>query len=141
MMPEQIALVRQSFAKIEPAKEAAAALFYERLFAVDPSTRALFRGDMRSQRAKLMAAIAAVVRSLDRPEPMFDQLRALARRHVGYGVRESHYGSVGEALLWTLEQGLGSEFTPAVRAAWAAAYQHISGVMIEAAADPLPDAA
>src|SRR5262249_2629232 len=106
MTPQQVALVRQSFAKVVPIREQAAALFYDRLFAIDESTRPLFRGDMKSQGAKLMAAIGAVVKSLDRIETMLDDLRALARRHDGYGVREEHYASVGAALLGTLEQGL-----------------------------------
>src|SRR5262245_55193210 len=102
--PQQIALVRESFAKVLPIREQAAALFYERLFTIDPSTRRLFRGDMKSQGAKLVAAISAVVKSLDRIESMRNDLEILARRHCGYGVREEHYASVGAALLWTLEQ-------------------------------------
>jgi len=137
MTPEQIALVRESFAKVVPIREQAAALFYDRLFAIDPSTRPLFRGDMKSQGAKLMAAIGAVVKSLDRLETMLDDLRALARRHVRYGVRDEHYASVGTALLWTLEQGLGFDFTPEVRDAWATAYGLLSSVMIEATSQPL----
>jgi hemoglobin-like flavoprotein len=141
MTPQQIALVRQSFAKVVPIREQAAALFYDRLFAIDPSTRPLFRGDMKSQGAKLMAAIGAVVKSLDRIDTMLDDLRALARRHDGYGVREEHYASVGTALLWTLEQGLGAGFTADVREAWAAAYGLLSGAMIAATAEPLRGAA
>src|SRR4029450_13510525 len=118
MTPQQVALVGDSFAKVVPIREQAAALFYERLFAIDPSTRPLFRGDMKSQGAKLMAAIAAVVKSLDRIDTLLDDLRALARRHDAYGVRAEHYASVGAALLWTLEQGLGFVFTPEVRVAW-----------------------
>jgi nitric oxide dioxygenase len=141
MTPEQIALVRESFAKVVPIKEQAAALFYDRLFVIDPSTRPLFRGDMKSQGAKLMAAIGAVVKSLDRIETMLEDLRALARRHDRYGVREEHYASVGAALLWTLEQGLGSDFTPEVRDAWATAYGLLSGAMIAATSEPLRGAA
>jgi hemoglobin-like flavoprotein len=137
MTPEQIALVRESFAKVVPIREQAAALFYDRLFATDPSTRPLFRGDMKSQGAKLMAAIAAVVKALDRLETMLDDLQALARRHVRYGVRDEHYASVGTALLWTLEQGLGPDFTPPVREAWATAYGLLSSAMIAATAEPL----
>lgn len=137
MTPEQIALVRESFAKVVPIREQAAALFYDRLFAIDPSTRPLFRGDMKIQGAKLMAAIAAVVKALDRPETMLDDLGALARRHVRYGVRDEHYASVGTALLWTLEQGLGPDFTPPVREAWATAYGLLSSAMIAATAEPL----
>jgi nitric oxide dioxygenase len=141
MTPQQIALVRESFAKVVPNKDEAAALFYDRLFAIDPSTRPLFRGDMKSQGAKLMAAIAAVVKSLDRIETMLDDLRALARRHDRYGVQEAHYASVGAALLWTLEQGLGFDFTPEVRDAWATAYGLLSSAMIEATSAPLRGAA
>jgi nitric oxide dioxygenase len=141
MTPQQIALVRESFAKVVPNKDEAAALFYDRLFAIDPSTRPLFSGDMKSQGAKLMAAIAAVVKSLDRIETMLDDLRALARRHDRYGVQEAHYASVGAALLWTLEQGLGFDFTPEVRDAWATAYGLLSSAMIEATSAPLRGAA
>ncbi len=132
MTPQQIALVQQSFAKVAPIREQAAALFYDRLFAIDPSTRPLFRGDMKTQGAKLMAAIAAVVKSLDRIETMLDDLCAMARRHDRYGVQQSHYASVGDALLWTLEQGLGPDFTPDLRAAWTAAYRLLSDAMIAA---------
>jgi len=141
MTPQEVALVRQSFAKVVPISEQAAALFYDRLFTVDPSTRPLFRGDMKNQGAKLMAAIGAVVKSLDRIEVMLDEIRALARRHDRYGVREEHYASVGGALLWTLEQGLGSDFTPEVREAWATAYGILSSTMIEAASEPFRGAA
>jgi hemoglobin-like flavoprotein len=141
MTPDQIALVRQSFAKVLPIKDAAAALFYDRLFTIDPSTRPMFRGDMKAQGAKLMAAIGAVVRSLDRIDTMLPTIRDLARRHVGYGVRDEHYATVGAALLWTLEQGLSADFTPQVRDAWATAYGMLSTAMIEAASEPLPTAA
>jgi hemoglobin-like flavoprotein len=141
MTPQQVALVRESFAKVVPIKEQAATLFYDRLFVIDPSTRPLFRGDMRSQGVKLMAAIGAIVKSLDRIETMLDDLRALARRHDRYGVQEAHYASVGTALLWTLEQGLGGDFTPDVRDAWATAYGLLSSAMIEATSTPLRGAA
>src|SRR5262249_50317258 len=100
MTPRQVALVRESFDKIVPIREQAAALFYNRLFAIDPSTRPLFRGDMKSQGAKLMAAIGAVVKSLDRIDAILDDVRTLARRHHRYGVREERYASVGASLLW-----------------------------------------
>src|SRR5215510_10331461 len=138
MTPQQVALVRESFTKIVPIREQAAALFYNRLFAIDPNTRPLFRGDMKSQGAKLMAAIGAVVESLDRIDTIPDDLRTLARRHHRYGVREEHYASVGAALLWTLEQGLGCDFTPDVRQACATAHDLLSGAMIAVSSDKDP---
>jgi hemoglobin-like flavoprotein len=117
MTPQQIALVQQSFSKVLANRETAAALFYDRLFALDPSTRPLFRGDMASQGGKLMAALATIVRALDNIEPMLDRIHTLARRHVQYGVRDTHYASVAAALLWTLEQGLGDDFTAEIEEA------------------------
>jgi len=137
MTSHQIALVRESFATVVPISEQAVGLFYDRLFAIDPSTRPLFQGDMKSQGAKLMAAVGAVVKSLDCIETILGDLRALARRHDRYGVREEHYASVGAALLWTLEQRLGLDFTSDVREAWAAAYGLLSSAMIAASSQPL----
>jgi hemoglobin-like flavoprotein len=90
---------------------------------------------MMEQGAKLMAAIGIVVASLDRLEPMLDHIRSLGRRHAGYGVQDAHYVSVGEALLWTLEQGLGAGFTPEVREAWASAYGVLSSTMMDAVSE------
>ena len=135
MTPDQIRLVQESFRLVLPTAEQAAALFYRRLFDTDPGTRRLFaHADLEAQGRKLMAAIAFVVGALPRPEGMLKTVRDLARRHVGYGVREHHYATVGAALLWTLERGLGEAFTAETREAWAAAYGLLSSAMVEAAA-------
>ena len=136
MTPAQIALVQASFAKVVPIRDVAADLFYNRLFEIDPATRPLFaRADMAEQGRKLMAMLATVVSGLSRPEDVVPAAQALARRHVGYGVRQAHYDSVGRALLWTLGQGLGEDFTAEVEEAWTAAYTLLSGVMVQAAAE------
>ena len=130
MTPNQITLVQSSLPAILAIREVAAALFYKRLFEIDPTTRPLFaRTDMSQQGAKLMASLATVVGSLSRLETIERDVQKLARRHAGYGVSYTHYESVGAALLWTLEQGLGNAFTPELREAWAAAYQTLSTIM------------
>jgi len=134
MTPDQIKLVQESFREVVPIRETAAALFYEKLFAIDGSLRTLFREtDMKKQGAKLMAALGFVVHGLSRAETILPTVQDLARRHVGYGVEEYHYPIVGQALIDTLEAGLGEAFTPQVREAWAAAYGLLAGVMIAAA--------
>lgn len=133
MTPQQIQLVRDSFKLVLPIREQAAELFYGRLFAIAPETRSLFKGDIRTQGMKLMAALTMVVNSLDRLETVLDAVQTMARRHVHYGVTEAQYGTVGEALLWTLHQGLGDAFTAEVEEAWATAYGALAGVMIAAA--------
>ena len=140
MNPTDIDLIRTSWSGVEPIADTAAGLFYGRLFELDPAIERLFRRtDMAAQRKILMQTLTVVVKSLDKLEQLVPAVQALGRRHAGYGVRESHYATVGEALLWTLEQGLGASFTPPVRAAWAEAYGILASVMIAAATDHLVD--
>jgi len=130
MTPAQVQLVQHSFAKVAPISEQAAAMFYGRLFEIAPETKPLFRGDMKEQGGKLMATLAVVVNGLSNLDAILPAASALAQRHVGYGVKPGHYAPVGEALLWTLERGLGPQWTQELAAAWAAAYATLSQVMI-----------
>ena len=138
MTPQQIAIVQDSFKKVAPTAAIAADLFYDRLFAIAPDVRPLFPDDLREQKRKLMTMLAAVVTNLHKIEEMLPAIQDLGRRHVNYGVTAEHYERVGEALLWTLEQGLGDEFTPSVKAAWAEAYTVLSGAMMSAAVTVQP---
>jgi len=133
MTPDQVTLVQQSFAKVAPISEAAAVIFYDRLFEVAPSVRSMFPADMTEQRKKLMATLAVVVGGLGNLESILPAASALATRHVSYGAKAEHYPVVGAALLWTLEKGLGESWTPEVAAAWTAAYGTLSGFMISQA--------
>lgn len=133
MTPEQIELVQTSFARIAPRKDEVAGRVYERLFTLDPSLRALFRGDMARQRSRLALAIVMVVHGLKNQDAIVPVLEELGRRHVDYGVEPEHYATVGEAVLWALEQALGDDFTAEVKEAWATAYGLIARTMIEAA--------
>jgi hemoglobin-like flavoprotein len=129
MTPHQIELVQTSFAAIAPRAEEVASAFYERLFALDPSLRAMFPVGMVRQRRKLMAALAMAVQALDRPQVLVPALEALGLRHATYGVRDEHYATVGAALLATLEAGLGERFDAASRTAWAACYDLVATTM------------
>jgi len=122
-------LVRTTFAKLAVLPEVAGALFYERLFAANPNFRPLFKNDMRIQGVKLMSMLAMVVYNLPEPGRILPAIRDLAVRHVGYGVKLADYHAVGEALLWTLEQALGEDFTPAVREAWTLCYEELATEM------------
>jgi hemoglobin-like flavoprotein len=133
MTPQQVNQVQTSFIKVVPIANRAAPLFYGRLFETAPETRALFRSDIDTQGRKLMSALATVVNSLGDFEAIVPVARNLAKRHVAHGVAREHYSLVGSALLWTLEQGLADEFTPALRAAWEAADSALSEVMIASA--------
>nr|VFJ89835.1 MAG: Hemoglobin-like flavoprotein [Candidatus Kentron sp. LFY] len=133
MTPEQTILIRDTWKKVEPIADTAAELFYARLFEMDPSLEVLFKSDMKTQGAKLMKMIAMAVSALDRFEAVIPSIQSSGRRHVGYDVKEEDYDTVGGALLWTLEKGLGSEFTPEVEDAWAALYGKLASIMKDAA--------
>lgn len=140
MNQQQIELVQRSFAKVLPIAEAAAGLFYLRLFELDPALEKLFKGDMKQQGRMLMNMINTAVQGLSRPDQIVPAVQALGRRHAGYGVRNEHYATVGSALLWTLEKGLGEAFDAPTREAWTAAYTMLANVM-QQAADEVPMAA
>jgi nitric oxide dioxygenase len=126
--------VQSTFATIAPQADAVAALFYSRLFDLDPSLKRLFSNDMAEQGRKLATMLALAVNSLDRFDELVPVVRSLGVRHAGYGVTDAHYDTVGGALLWTLEQGLGTAFTPDVREAWTSVYGVLATAMKSAAA-------
>ncbi len=127
-------LVQSTFAKVEPIAEAAAELFYNKLFELDPSLKPLFKGDMKAQGKKLMATLKLAVKGLDDLDKLVPVVQDLGRRHKGYGVEPAHYATVAEALLWTLGQGLEEAFTPEVKQAWTDVYTLLAETMIAAAA-------
>jgi hemoglobin-like flavoprotein len=133
MTNEDILLVQSSWRKVLLKKYAVAELFYLKLFETDPSLRALFNGDMEQQGKKLMQMIGAAVRGLDRLDALLPVVRELGTRHVAYGVSDDQYGTVGTALLWTLETVLRKDFTPEVKSAWIKTYGVLSHTMREAA--------
>ncbi len=133
MNTEQIKLVQDSFEKVRPISETAAELFYKRLFELNPSLKSLFKGDMKTQGIMLMKMLDYVVTGLDEPDKIVPAIKDLGKRHVGYGVKEEYYETVGKALLWTLEKGIGEDFTQDVKEAWAEAYKLLSDTMKSAA--------
>jgi hemoglobin-like flavoprotein len=142
MTPAQKKLVRTTWAQVGPVADTAAALFYARLFLIDPSTRPLFRTtNMVQQRKKLLHVIGVAVSGLDRLDALVPVVEDLGRRHATYGVKDEHYESVGAALLWTLEQGLGDAWNAETKAAWSEVYGLLSGIMRRAQREAMAPAA
>ena len=133
MTPQQIELVKSTWQQVAPISDHAAELFYGRLFALDPTLQELFVSDMKQQGTKLMQMISVAVSNLHQLETVMRPIQELGKRHVDYRVQEEHYDTVGEALLWTLEQGLGPAFTQEVKEAWAETYATLARVMKESA--------
>ena len=130
MLARQKKLIQDTWTQVVPIADQAAAIFYQRLFEIDPSTRPLFNTtDMAQQRKKLLQILSVAVSSLDNLGALAKTVEDLGRRHAGYGVKDAHYDSVGVALLWTLEQGLGAAWTPEAAVAWKEVYGLLSGIM------------
>ena len=138
MTTEQIRLVQTSFAQVAPIAPQAAALFYGRLFELDPGLRPLFKSDLTDQGRKLMQMIGVAVNGLTRLDDIVPAVKQLGVRHATYGVKDEHYDTVAAALLWTLGQGLGDGFTPEVSEAWTEAYTLLASTMKTAAATAAP---
>jgi hemoglobin-like flavoprotein len=141
MTPAQVKLVQDSFKKIVPIADLAADFFYARLFVLAPEVRGLFPQDLSGQKKKLMQMLTAAIANLHQMEKILPAIQALGRRHADYGVTDKHYEVVGAALLWTLHQGLGAQFTAPVKEAWAQTYFTVSTVMKKAAAEAFAEAA
>ncbi len=133
MNVEQIKLVQKTFETVRSISEVAVKLFYNRLFELNPLLESLFKGDMKTQGRMLMQMLDYAVTGLDKPDSIIPLIQDLGKRHVGYGVKEEYYETVGEALLWTVEQGLGKDFNQDVKEAWTAAYKLLSDTMKDAA--------
>lgn len=127
-----VRLVRQSWAKVTPISEHVGKLFYQNLFAADPSLKSLFKGNTDEQAAKLVQMIGAAVGKLNDLATLVPILEHLGKRHGTYGVAHADYQTVGTALLQTLGQSLGDAFTPAVSAAWTKVYAVIATTMMSA---------
>lgn len=134
MDTRNIQLVRESFAKVAPIADLAATMFYNRLFESAPRLKQLFKGDIQQQGKRLMSMIEIAVSKLDDLPGLTPALHDLGQRHVGYGVKPEDYVLVGEALLWTLEQGLGAAFTGNVKQSWTAVYGTLAAAMQDGAA-------
>lgn len=130
MNVEQVELIRRSLIQVHPIADQIAASFYARLFEVTPHLRKLFSGDMTRQGAMLMTSLELAVSSLDEPASILPAVQALGERHLSYGVKSEYYPLAREAYLWALEKHLGENFPPALKDAWAVAFDALTQAMI-----------
>ena len=131
---DQVKLVKANWNAVKPIKETAADIFYDKLFELDSSIHSMFKEDISIQKKALMATISFCVATLNHPDKLVPAVQELGTRHGGYGVTgPKHYATVGDALLWTLEQGLGEAWTPEAKSAWTEVYGILSSTMLDAA--------
>ena len=137
MTPEKIHIVQSTFEQVLPVADAVTALFYSRLFELDPRLRSLFHGDMQEQGHTFMAMLHLAVANLGRPDTVVPMLHALGRRHAAYGVTGPDYDTMSAAFIWTLEKSLGVAFTHKAGEAWAEFYTILAGTMKAAVQPPV----
>lgn len=133
MTKDEIILIKRTwklFREINPT--VVGDTFYSKLFLENPSVRKMFPKEMNQQYQKLIDMLSTIVARLDNLDELTEDIAAMGRRHVAYGVKPAQYQKVGEALLWTLEQGLGKDYTPEVKQAWTKCYSTLANVMIKA---------
>jgi hemoglobin-like flavoprotein len=122
MTRRQIQFIQTSLEQVLPIADTAAALFYGRLFEMDPHLRPLLVGDVKAQGRQLMHWLTAIVRTLETLDDLIPVGQALGRRWASLDLCEDDYAEVAEAMCWTLQKGLGEAFTAEVEEAWLAAY-------------------
>jgi hemoglobin-like flavoprotein len=129
----QVALIKKSWKALRGVDpKLIGDIFYSKLFADNPSLRKMFPQKMDEQYRKLIDMLSTIVARLDQLDALTDDITAMARRHVEYGVRPAHYRLVGNALLWTLKNGLGRDWTPETEEAWKKCYTILADTMINA---------
>lgn len=133
MTPEKVKLVQDSFRKVAPIADVAADIFYDRLFSIAPEVRPLFPADMSEQKKKLMGVLGVAVNNLHQVATILPVVKELGAKHVDYGVKDEHYDTVGAALLFTLEKGLGDDWNDDLAEAWTETYVTVATVMKDAA--------
>lgn len=131
--PKHVTLVQQSMEKVIPISDKVATIFYDTLFNIDPSLKALFKNDMEQQKRKLIVSLDMIIKGLDQMDMILPAIEKLAIKHVSYGVKPEHYTLVGNALLITLHDVLGDDFTPELRSAWIETFRTLATTMKNAA--------
>ena len=125
----QIELVQNTWGFVLTNTKEAREIFYDRLFTIDPSLRSLFKTDVQSQSALLIGMISFAVKKLNNIGEIVADVKALGVRHKNYNVKAEHYGTVAEALLWTLEKGLGEQWNEETKTAWVEVYTLLATTM------------
>lgn len=126
----EIEIVRSTWTSAGADPDAAAALFYGKLFEEAPAVKPLFTADMTEQGRKLMQMISIAVNNMERVEEIVPALVALGERHEEYGAQPEHYPVVGAVLIDTLRTALGEGWSDEAEAAWSKTYDALASVML-----------
>jgi hemoglobin-like flavoprotein len=132
MTSKQIELVQQSWSLVQPISKEAGLIFYRHLFETAPQIRHLFKEDITEQSAKLMRMLTYIVSRLTRLEDILPDIDHLAASHNRYGAQPEHYAVVGDCLIKTLRDGLGTAWNSELQEAWITVFTLLKDAMIQA---------
>ena len=127
---KQIELVENSWDYVLLNSQETGAIFYKKLFEIDPALRQLFKSELHVQSEKFVAMITFAVHKLNNMNEIIDDVKALGSHHHKNSVKPEHYVSVAAALLWTIESALGKEWSTEIKEAWMAVYSALAKTMI-----------
>jgi hemoglobin-like flavoprotein len=129
MTPREIFLIQNSFRQLRSITDHAGAIFFARLFEIEPASRSLFHGDIAEQGNRMIQTVGYFVIGLDQLDVTLKALRQSGLRQSDFRFNDSLFQSIGDTLLWTLSRCLGTNFTMEVRSAWAKAYWLLAETM------------
>jgi methyl-accepting chemotaxis protein len=130
MTVQQVEAVRASWKLVLPIQDEAGKMFYDKLFTTAPGIRHMFKPDITHQANKLMQVLGYVVSKLHRMDELLPEVQKLGAKHQGYGAHPEHYEVVGQCLIATLKDGLGSHWNAETQDAWVTAFNTLKNVMI-----------
>lgn len=126
-------LVQQSFALLEPALEPLMDLFFARLFQMEPSLRNLFPNDLSHHKRIFCRTLALIICEMEELAQLDTRVEELGKLYIALGLDAGAYDTLGAALVWTVEIGLGEAFTLEMRTAWSLFYGEMAkGIRVAA---------
>jgi hemoglobin-like flavoprotein len=132
MKADELKLVLDSLTLVQSNADEVAKSFYKHLFEIAPQTKKLFTGDMERQGTMLMTSLSLAVSGLSNIDDILPSVQALGERHMSYGVKPEYFQPASESFIWALENHLGDQFTPALKAAWTLAFESLTKAMLDA---------
>ncbi|WP_159467379.1 globin domain-containing protein [Dyadobacter sp. 3J3] len=122
MTDRNILIIKNSWSYVLSQPENPGSVFYDKLFAIAPCLKHMFKSDMDQQMQKLTDMITFMVTHLQNMAAIRSEIDALARRHAHYGAKPEHYKTVGDALIQTMESSSGALWNEETRLAWTELY-------------------
>jgi len=122
--------LHDSFDRLTDKMNLHSVYFYDALFTHAPELRSMFREDLEGQGMRFMQTLAVILSKVRDPDELGAQLSDLGATHKVLGVKQAMFAPMEEALIDTIRNALGDDFTPDLEALWRQAYGQIGDELI-----------